>query len=49
MNRQGPIIIIEDDRDDQEILKEVFDRLSLCGNCCALVFFTFSLLFSFFG
>ncbi|MGZ5190166.1 MAG: response regulator [Flavisolibacter sp.] len=27
MNRNGPIIIIEDDQDDQEILKEIFDRL----------------------
>lgn len=28
MNRKGPIIIIEDDQDDQEILQEVFDKLS---------------------
>jgi CheY-like chemotaxis protein len=28
MNRKGPIIIIEDDKDDQEILQEVFARLS---------------------
>lgn len=28
MNRQGPIIIIEDDQDDQEILKEVLEKLS---------------------
>jgi CheY-like chemotaxis protein len=27
MNRQGPIIIIEDDRDDQEILSRVFAEL----------------------
>ena len=27
MNRQGPIIIIEDDKDDQELLTEVFDKL----------------------
>lgn len=27
MNRNGPVIIIEDDADDQEILQEVFDRL----------------------
>jgi len=28
MNKSGPIIIIEDDLDDQEILSEVFHRLS---------------------
>lgn len=28
MNRKGPIIIIEDDQDDQEILKEVFAKLA---------------------
>ncbi|SHH86163.1 hypothetical protein SAMN05444481_13523 [Flavobacterium frigidimaris] len=28
MNRKGIIIIIEDDQDDQEILKEVLDKLS---------------------
>lgn len=28
MNRKGPIIIIEDDTDDQEILKEVFTSLN---------------------
>lgn len=28
MNRQGPIIIIEDDVDDQEILEQVFESLS---------------------
>ena len=27
MNRQGPIIIIEDDKDDQELLTEVFGKL----------------------
>ncbi len=27
MNRNGPIIIIEDDEDDQELLNEVFKRL----------------------
>lgn len=27
MNRNSPIIIIEDDQDDQEILKEVFEKL----------------------
>lgn len=29
MNKSGPIIIIEDDLDDQEILQEVFDALNL--------------------
>lgn len=28
MNRQGPIIVIEDDQDDQDILQEVFAQLS---------------------
>ena len=27
MNKNGPVIIIEDDADDQEILKEIFDKL----------------------
>lgn len=27
MNRTGPIIIIEDDEDDQDLLKEVFEKL----------------------
>jgi CheY-like chemotaxis protein len=28
MNRLGPIIFIEDDRDDQQLLQEVFDELN---------------------
>lgn len=28
MNKQGPIIVIEDDRDDQEILAEIFKKLN---------------------
>lgn len=36
MNRRGPIIIIEDDKDDQEILQEVFDSLNY-GN--EIIFF----------
>ena len=28
MNKTGPIIIIEDDADDQEILQEIFDKLA---------------------
>lgn len=28
MNSNGPVIIIEDDEDDQEILQEVFDKLN---------------------
>lgn len=31
MNHNGPIIIIEDDEDDQEILQEIFNRLQ-CQN-----------------
>jgi CheY-like chemotaxis protein len=27
MNRNGPVIIIEDDEDDQEVLTEVFEKL----------------------
>jgi CheY-like chemotaxis protein len=37
MNRNGPIIIIEDDLDDQLILKEIFEKLNY-GN--ALLFFS---------
>ena len=29
MNKKGPIIIIEDDEDDQEILVEIFNRLGV--------------------
>jgi CheY-like chemotaxis protein len=28
MNKSGPIIVIEDDPDDQELLKEIFKRLN---------------------
>jgi len=28
MNKKGPILIIEDDMDDQEILAEIFERLN---------------------
>jgi CheY-like chemotaxis protein len=28
MNKTGPIIVIEDDLDDQEIMEEIFDRLN---------------------
>ena len=27
MNRNGPVIIIEDDEDDQDLLKEIFNKL----------------------
>jgi CheY-like chemotaxis protein len=37
MNKGGPIIIIEDDLDDQEILKEVFESID-CDN--EIVFFS---------
>ena len=29
MNKTGPIIVIEDDLDDQEILREIFKRLNI--------------------
>ena len=31
MNKGGPIVIIEDDRDDQDIFREVFESLA-CKN-----------------
>ncbi len=37
MNKKGPIIIIEDDLDDQEILTSVFDRLGFENK---IIFFT---------
>lgn len=37
MNKKGPIVIIEDDLKDQEILTEVFNRLQLINR---IVFFT---------
>ncbi|HTM67638.1 MAG TPA: response regulator [Flavipsychrobacter sp.] len=37
MNKNGPIIIIEDDIDDQNLLKEVFEKLKYPNE---LVFFT---------
>lgn len=37
MNKNGPIIIIEDDIDDQNLLKEVFEKLEYPNE---LVFFT---------
>lgn len=37
MNKKGPIIIIEDDLDDQEILQAVFRKLAYCNE---IVFFT---------
>ena len=36
MNKKGPIIIIEDDIDDQEILQSVFRKLNYCNE---IVFF----------
>ena len=36
MNNNGPIIIIEDDQDDQDILKEIFDGLNYSNE---IVFF----------
>src|SRR5687768_11975663 len=37
MNKTGPIIIIEDDADDQEILEEIFQELNYKNK---LIFFT---------
>lgn len=37
MNKGGPIIIIEDDKDDQEILGEVFKKLNIPNK---IIFFT---------
>lgn len=37
MNKKGPIIIIEDDQDDQEILQEVFTRLDYSNE---IIFFS---------
>ena len=37
MNKSGPIIVIEDDLDDQEILEEIFQKL---GYINAILFFT---------
>ena len=36
MNKNGPVVIIEDDQDDQELLKEVFKALQYKN---AIVFF----------
>ena len=37
MNKNGPIIVIEDDIDDQEILEEIFQKL---GYINAIIFFS---------
>jgi CheY-like chemotaxis protein len=34
MNTDGPVIVIEDDADDQEILKEVFEKLGYPNEIC---------------
>jgi CheY-like chemotaxis protein len=34
MNINGPVIVIEDDADDQEILKEVFEKLGYANEVC---------------
>jgi CheY-like chemotaxis protein len=34
MNSNGPVIVIEDDSDDQEILKEVFQKLGYPNELC---------------
>jgi CheY-like chemotaxis protein len=43
MPKSGPIVIIEDDQDDQELLKEVFEELSMSNlirffSSCVLAF-----------
>jgi len=37
MNKAGPIVIIEDDQDDQDILKQIFDELKVPNK---VIFFT---------
>ncbi|MES2647892.1 MAG: response regulator [Bacteroidota bacterium] len=37
MNKQGPIVVIEDDVDDQDILQEIFKRLAFKNE---ILFFT---------
>jgi CheY-like chemotaxis protein len=37
MNKNGPVVIIEDDEDDQVILKEVFEKLNYSNE---IIFFT---------
>ena len=37
MNKNGPVIVIEDDEDDQEILKEIFEKLDYPNE---VIFFT---------
>jgi CheY-like chemotaxis protein len=37
MNKNGPVVIIEDDEDDQAILKEVFEKLNYTNQ---VIFFT---------
>ncbi len=34
MNKNGPIIVIEDDMDDQEVLTEIFMRLGFRNHIC---------------
>ena len=34
MNKNGPIIVIEDDMDDQEVLAEIFSRLEYKNEVC---------------
>ena len=33
MNKNGPIVIIEDDQDDQDLLKEIFTELNYSNEC----------------
>ena len=34
MNKGGPIIVIEDDMDDQEVLSEIFTNLGYKNEIC---------------
>ncbi len=34
MNKSGPIVVIEDDRDDQEMMAEIFTRLNYKNKIC---------------
>lgn len=36
MNSDGPVVIIEDDVDDKEVLEEVFQNLNIPINCYSL-------------
>lgn len=37
MNKSGPIIVIEDDKDDKDILKDIFEELNYNNELIFLV------------